>query len=98
MLCSYQPTVLMAYQDLHRQPVYFVHQQHPSYQQQKQLVYLLQGITRQYRRHQVIIRPDLLWKMRVITVYDDDREEIIIYVSTYDMQGQSIKANKDRMK
>ena len=25
--------------------------------------------------------------------YDDEREEIIAYVSTYDMQGQSIKAN-----
>jgi hypothetical protein len=32
-------------------------------------------------------------EMRVITGYDDEREEIIIYVSTYDMQGQSIKAN-----
>ena len=31
------------------------------------------------------------WKMRVITVYDDEREEIITYVSTYDMQGQSNK-------
>jgi len=26
-------------------------------------------------------------------VYDDEREEIITYVSTNDMQGQSIKAN-----
>ena len=25
--------------------------------------------------------------------YDDEREDIIAYVSTYDMQGQSIKAN-----
>jgi len=33
------------------------------------------------------------WKMRVIAVYDDEREEIKTYVSTYDMQGQSIKAN-----
>jgi len=32
--------------------------------------------------------------MRVITVNDDGREEIITYVSTYDMQGQSIKANQ----
>jgi len=31
--------------------------------------------------------------MRVITVYDDEREEIITYVSTYDMQRQSIKVN-----
>ena len=31
--------------------------------------------------------------MRVITVYDDEREEIITYVSAYDMQEQSIKAN-----
>jgi len=29
--------------------------------------------------------------MRVITIYDDKREEVIIYVSTYDMQGQSNK-------
>jgi len=36
--------------------------------------------------------------MRVITVYDDEREEIITYVSTYDMQGQSIKANLDQTK
>jgi len=38
------------------------------------------------------------WKMRVITVYDDEREEIITYVSTYDMQRLSnkgkIKSNK----
>jgi len=27
--------------------------------------------------------------MRVITVYNDEREKIITYVSTYDMQGQS---------
>jgi len=33
------------------------------------------------------------WKMRVIKVYDDEKEEIITYVSTYDTQGQSIKAN-----
>jgi len=33
------------------------------------------------------------WKMRVITVYDDEREEIMTYVSTYDLQGQSIKAS-----
>ena len=26
-------------------------------------------------------------------VYDDEREDIITYISTYDMQGQSIKAN-----
>ena len=36
--------------------------------------------------------------MRVITVYDDEREEIITYVSTYDMQGQSIKVNQGQMK
>jgi len=29
--------------------------------------------------------------MRVITVDDDERKEIITYVSTYDMQGQSTK-------
>ena len=29
--------------------------------------------------------------MRVITVYVDEREEIVTYVSTYDMQGQSNK-------
>jgi len=34
-----------------------------------------------------------IWEMRVIAVYDDEREEIKTYVSTYDMQGQSIKAN-----
>ena len=34
--------------------------------------------------------------MRVITVYDDDREEIITYVSTYDMEGQSIQKGKLR--
>jgi len=34
-----------------------------------------------------------VWKMRVIAVYDDEREEIKTCVSTYDMQGQSIKAN-----
>ena len=34
------------------------------------------------------------WKMRVIIVYDDEREEVIIYVSTYDAQGQSIKQTK----
>jgi hypothetical protein len=28
----------------------------------------------------------MFWKMRIITVYDDKREEIIIYVSTYDKQ------------
>ena len=33
--------------------------------------------------------------MRVITVYDDEREEIITYVSTDDMQGQS---NKDKLR
>ena len=32
--------------------------------------------------------------MRVITVYDDEREEIITYVSAYDMQGQSIKGKQ----
>ena len=32
------------------------------------------------------------------TVYDDEREEIITYVSTYDMQGQSIKANQRQTK
>jgi len=26
-------------------------------------------------------------------VYDDEREDIITFVSTFDMQGQSIKAN-----
>jgi len=31
--------------------------------------------------------------MRVIRENDDEREEIVTYVSTYDMQGQSIKAN-----
>ena len=30
-----------------------------------------------------------VWK-----IYDDEREEIITYVSTYDIQGQSIKATK----
>ena len=28
----------------------------------------------------------------------DEREEIVTYVSTYDMQGQSIKANVGQMK
>lgn len=36
--------------------------------------------------------------MRVITVYDDEREEIITYVSTDDMQGQSIKTKEDQTK
>ena len=40
----------------------------------------------------------MFWKMRIITVYDDKREEIIIYVSTHDMQGQSAKANKGKIK
>jgi len=31
--------------------------------------------------------------MRVITIYDDERGEIVTHVSTYDLQGQSIKAN-----
>jgi len=31
--------------------------------------------------------------MRVVTIYDDEREDIIIYVSAYDMQGQTTKAN-----
>jgi len=34
-----------------------------------------------------------IWKMRVITIYEDERETVVTYVSTYDMQGQSIKAN-----
>ena len=47
------------------------------------------------------------FKMRVITVYDDEREEITTYVSstydkpyvsTYDMQGQSTKTNQVQMK
>jgi len=38
-------------------------------------------------------REDIPWKMRVIAVYDDEREEVKTYVSTYDMQGQSIKTN-----
>jgi len=36
--------------------------------------------------------------MRDITVYDDKRGEIITYVSTYDLQGQSIKANQHQTK
>ena len=43
----------------------------------------------------VIYTKNHLWKMRVITVYDDEREEIITYISTYDMQGQS-KEGKPR--
>ena len=36
--------------------------------------------------------------MRVtITQCEDDREVIMTYVSTYDMQGQSIKAPKGQM-
>jgi len=31
--------------------------------------------------------------MRVVTIYDDGREDIIIYVSAYDMQGQTTKVN-----
>ena len=34
-----------------------------------------------------------VWKMRVTIVCEDEREEITEYISTYDMQGQSIKAN-----
>ena len=33
------------------------------------------------------------WKIRVITVYDNKREEIIIYVSTYDKQ-RAIKGGR----
>ena len=32
--------------------------------------------------------------MCVITVYDDEREENIIYISTYDMQGQPKRQTK----
>ena len=35
----------------------------------------------------------LPWKMHVITGCEDERGAIITYVSTYVMQGQSIKAN-----
>ena len=35
--------------------------------------------------------------MRVTIVCEDEREVIITYVSTYDMQGQSIKAPKGQM-
>ena len=33
------------------------------------------------------------WKMRVVKVYDDETEDIMMYVSTYDMQRQSTKKN-----
>ena len=33
-----------------------------------------------------------------ITIYEDEREMILTYVSTYDIQGQSIKANYVQMK
>jgi len=36
--------------------------------------------------------------MRVSTSDDDERERIVTSVSTYDMQGQSIKANKGQIK
>jgi len=35
--------------------------------------------------------------MRVTIVCEDEREAIATYVSTYDMQGQSIKAPKGQM-
>jgi len=35
---------------------------------------------------------------RVITVYEEEREVIITYVSTYDLQRQSIKANQRQTK
>ena len=37
-------------------------------------------------------------KMRVFTVNDIGREEIIAYVSTNDMEGQSINANQAQTK
>ena len=46
-----------------------------------------------YKRHTSHRSQGFLWKMRVMAVYDDEREEIRTCVSTYDMQGQSIKAN-----
>ena len=36
--------------------------------------------------------------MRVTTIHDDEREEIVTYVSTYDFQEQLIKASKVQMK
>ena len=36
--------------------------------------------------------------MRVITVYDDEREMIVTYVSAYGLQRQSTKANAGQTK
>ena len=41
--------------------------------------------------------PCIPGKMRVITVYDDEREIIVTYVSTSGLQKQSNKAEKGQM-
>ena len=37
------------------------------------------------------------WKMRVITIYEEEREIIVTYVSTSGLQKQSNKAEKGQM-
>ena len=37
------------------------------------------------------------WKMRVITIYEEEREIIVIYVSTSGLQKQSNKSEKGQM-
>jgi len=43
-------------------------------------------------------RPTNPWKMRVITICDDEREEIVTFVSTYGLKAIQIKGNEDQMK
>jgi len=50
-----------------------------------------------YLDGQLLDNPCIDWKMRVTIVCEDEREVIATYVSTYDMQGQSIKAPKSQM-
>ena len=39
----------------------------------------------------------ITWKMRVITIYGDEREMIVIYVSTRELQWQSNEADEGQM-
>ena len=43
-------------------------------------------------------RPGEYWKMRVMTIYEDEREMIVTYVSTCGLQRQSNEADKDQIK
>jgi len=39
----------------------------------------------------------VIWKMRVITIYEEEREIIVTYVSTSGLQKQPNKAEKGQM-